>query len=87
MSETELQFLADWGVYGLWLLKYGKEVPKDNIHVQRMMKWYTLYYKRPEHCSQAIIMSEIDAFCKECDFIKPNLLSAELYTILDGKTL
>lgn len=57
--------IAHLGVYGNWIMRFGKELDQDDPVVIRIMKAYQMFYDFPEHCIIAILMCEIDTYIKE----------------------
>ncbi len=43
LDEAENNLVAETGVYGIWLLKHGTKLPKDQACVKSLMFAYDLY--------------------------------------------
>ncbi len=72
-TDIENEFIANLGIYACWLLKHGKAVGKDP-KANRIVGTYVAYEKdtyRKDGFYAAILMNEIDYFCRDNDYEKP----------------
>ena len=73
MEDREIRdaLKAKLGCYCEWILKYRRALDKEDVLVQRIMKAYGIYANRAEDAALAILMSEIDEFCRERNWETP----------------
>ncbi len=67
LTESESVLVADLGVYGIWILKHGQELPKDEV--LRIMNVYALYRKNRSEGLR--LLNLIDYFCQKYHWEPP----------------
>ncbi len=65
LNDFEGDLVADLGVYGVWLLKHGKNLPVDKPVVQQLMNVYQLYHHHADNPTAGVLMGAIDAVIRE----------------------
>lgn len=78
LNENERSLAAELGAYGHWLLKWGKELDKEDGLVQEIMKWYEMYHRRSDKMAAVVLCDKIDVFCRERNRETPQTLYAEI---------
>jgi hypothetical protein len=73
LNEEENHLVATLGVYGIWLLKHGKNLPDDLYYEQIKQRYANL-----EDCDldlynnyAQLLMNEIDLYCEKTKWEPP----------------
>lgn len=84
-NNLEQVLLCELGVYGLWLLKFAKNL-EYNDEVDILMRLYLIYHRMRDNYAIEMLMIAIDRYCDMYSFhTKPYSLRQELISILDER--
>jgi len=68
LSRSEQTLVVNLGVYGIWLLKHAKQLPRKEKVVRDLMIVYRMHSKHPDNPTMGMVMGTIDCVIRDLEW-------------------
>ena len=73
LNRTQSNFVAKFGIYGAWLIKYGKHLPEGEAtdEIKSAYRAYLNHFGEPVAHNELNLFAAIDNFCYVTHWERP----------------